>query len=48
MLHVRICAGGRPQRVVPTATTFFFLEKWEGELEHDIKKLIEYSAYKLP
>jgi glutamate--cysteine ligase len=24
------------------------IEKWEGELEHDIKKLIEYSAYKLP
>ena len=24
------------------------VEKWEGELEHDIKKLIEYSAYKLP
>ena len=23
------------------------LEKWEGELEHDIKKLIDYSAYKL-
>ena len=23
------------------------VEKWEGELEHDIKKLIEYSAYKL-
>ncbi len=24
------------------------IEKWEGELEHDIKKLINYSAYKLP
>jgi glutamate--cysteine ligase len=24
------------------------LEKWEGELQHDIKKLIAYSAYKLP
>ncbi len=24
------------------------VEKWEGELEGDIKKLIEYSAYKLP
>jgi len=24
------------------------LEKWEGELHHDIKKLIAYSAYKLP
>jgi len=24
------------------------LEKWEGELEHNIAKLIEYSAYKLP
>jgi glutamate--cysteine ligase len=24
------------------------IEKWEGELDHDIKKLIEYSAYKLP
>lgn len=24
------------------------LEKWEGELERDIKKLIDYSAYKLP
>ncbi|TAJ86628.1 glutamate--cysteine ligase [bacterium] len=24
------------------------MEKWEGELKHDIKKLIEYSAYKLP
>lgn len=24
------------------------LEKWQGELERDIKKLIEYSAYKLP
>ncbi|MDP2604843.1 MAG: glutamate--cysteine ligase [Deltaproteobacteria bacterium] len=24
------------------------IEKWEGELQHDIKKLIEYSAYKLP
>lgn len=24
------------------------VEKWEGELAHDIKKLIEYSAYKLP
>jgi glutamate--cysteine ligase len=24
------------------------LEKWEGELERDIKKLIAYSAYKLP
>ena len=24
------------------------VEKWEGELKHDIKKLIEYSAYKLP
>lgn len=24
------------------------VEKWEGELGHDIKKLIEYSAYKLP
>ncbi|MBI2534812.1 MAG: glutamate--cysteine ligase [Deltaproteobacteria bacterium] len=23
------------------------VEKWEGELEHDIKKLISYSAYKL-
>ena len=23
-------------------------EKWDGELEHDIKKLIEYNAYKLP
>jgi len=24
------------------------IEKWEGELQHDIKKLIVYSAYKLP
>lgn len=24
------------------------LEKWEGELRHDIKRLIAYSAYKLP
>lgn len=24
------------------------LEKWEGELHHDIKRLIAYSAYKLP
>src|SRR5438034_2979490 len=24
------------------------IEKWERELEHDIKKLIAYSAYKLP
>ena len=24
------------------------VEKWEGELQHDIKKLIDYSAYKLP
>ncbi len=24
------------------------IEKWEGELQHDIKKLISYSAYKLP
>jgi glutamate--cysteine ligase len=24
------------------------LEKWEGELRHDIKKLIDYSAYRLP
>ena len=24
------------------------LEKWEGELQHDIRKLIDYSAYKLP
>ncbi|MFQ5684626.1 MAG: glutamate--cysteine ligase [Candidatus Binatia bacterium] len=24
------------------------MQKWEGELEHDIKKLIEYSAYKRP
>jgi glutamate--cysteine ligase len=24
------------------------LEKWEGELDHDIKRLIAYSAYKLP
>jgi glutamate--cysteine ligase len=24
------------------------LEKWEGELQHDIKRLIAYSAYKLP
>ena len=24
------------------------LEKWEGELQRDIKKLIAYSAYKLP
>jgi glutamate--cysteine ligase len=24
------------------------VEKWEGELAHDIKKLIAYSAYKLP
>ncbi len=24
------------------------LQKWEGELQHDIKKLIAYSAYKLP
>jgi hypothetical protein len=23
-------------------------EKWEGELDHDVKKLIDYSAYKLP
>ena len=23
-------------------------EKWEGELHHDIKKLIAYSAYKVP
>jgi glutamate--cysteine ligase len=24
------------------------VEKWQGELEGDIKKLIDYSAYKLP
>ncbi|HEY2986449.1 MAG TPA: glutamate--cysteine ligase [Candidatus Binatia bacterium] len=24
------------------------IEKWEGELHHDIKKLIDYSAYRLP
>jgi gamma-glutamylcysteine synthetase len=24
------------------------LEKWEGELQRDIKKLIAYSAYRLP
>ncbi|HEY1268984.1 MAG TPA: glutamate--cysteine ligase [Candidatus Binatia bacterium] len=24
------------------------LEKWEGELRHDVKKLIDYSAYRLP
>jgi glutamate--cysteine ligase len=24
------------------------LEKWEGELHHDIKRLIAYTAYKLP
>ena len=24
------------------------LEKWEGELQRDVKKLIDYSAYKLP
>jgi glutamate--cysteine ligase len=24
------------------------IEKWEGELQHDIKKLIAYAAYKLP
>jgi glutamate--cysteine ligase len=24
------------------------IEKWEGELAHDIRKLIAYSAYKLP
>jgi glutamate--cysteine ligase len=24
------------------------LEKWEGELHHDIRRLIAYSAYKLP
>jgi glutamate--cysteine ligase len=24
------------------------VEKWEGELQHDIKKLIAYTAYKLP
>jgi glutamate--cysteine ligase len=24
------------------------LEKWEGELHHDVKKLIDYSAYRLP
>ena len=24
------------------------LEKWEGELEHDIRKLIDYAAYRLP
>ena len=24
------------------------LEKWQGELQHDIRKLITYSAYKLP
>ncbi len=24
------------------------MEKWEGEFQHDIKKLIDYSAYKLP
>jgi hypothetical protein len=24
------------------------VDKWEGELRQDIKKLIAYSAYKLP
>jgi len=24
------------------------VEKWEGELDHDVHKLIDYSAYKLP
>jgi glutamate--cysteine ligase len=24
------------------------LEKWEGELQHDIRKLVDYSAYRLP
>ncbi|MBI3061415.1 MAG: hypothetical protein HYY83_05500 [Deltaproteobacteria bacterium] len=24
------------------------VEKWEGEFKHDVRKLIEYSAYKLP
>ena len=24
------------------------IEKWEGELQQDIRKLIAYSAYKLP
>lgn len=24
------------------------MQKWDGEFEHDIKKLIDYSAYKLP
>ena len=24
------------------------IEKWEGELEHNIEKLIAYSAYKVP
>jgi glutamate--cysteine ligase len=24
------------------------VEKWEGELDHDIKKLIDYTVYKLP
>ena len=24
------------------------LAKWEGDMQHDIKKLIAYSAYKLP
>jgi glutamate--cysteine ligase len=24
------------------------IEKWEGELQHDIKKLIDYTAYKRP
>ncbi len=24
------------------------VEKWEGELDHDVRKLISYSAYKLP
>jgi glutamate--cysteine ligase len=24
------------------------LEKWDGELKHDIKKLVDYSAYRLP
>jgi glutamate--cysteine ligase len=24
------------------------IEKWQGELAHDVKKLIAYSAYKLP
>jgi glutamate--cysteine ligase len=23
-------------------------EKWEGELDHDVKRLIEYTAYKYP